>query len=63
VLSNLKVTRALPAVPGLAGGDRAGSRGRTPTAAISSSADFLEVQHAGRGYLEQLCPGPDREEP
>lgn len=28
-----------------------------------ANADFLEVQHAGVGYLEQLCPGPEREEP
>lgn len=23
-----------------------------------SHADFLEIQHAGTGYLERLCPGP-----
>jgi hypothetical protein len=23
-----------------------------------SNADFLEVQHHGTGYLEQLCPPP-----
>lgn len=28
-----------------------------------ANADFLEVQHAGCGYLEQLCPGPEQEKP